>query len=121
MVATLNQSGVLPTVRTSIAVNSTESETRDAKKRRANECKQQLAVEAQTVIRQLEVDGWSLVFADGSAKHNQKIGWVAGFGCVWMGHWETKGFLHPSMAQTNNRAELQAAITVLEHSVRTCD
>ena len=32
-----------------------------------------------------------------------------------MGHWETKGFLHPCTAQTNNRAELQAVITVLEH------
>ena len=32
-----------------------------------------------------------------------------------MGHWETKHFLHPSMAQTNNRAGLQAVITVLEY------
>ena len=32
-----------------------------------------------------------------------------------MGKWETKGHLHPSTAQTNNRAELQAVITVLQH------
>ena len=29
--------------------------------------------------------------------------------------WETSGFLHPSTAQTNNRAELQAVISVLHH------
>ena len=32
-----------------------------------------------------------------------------------LGQWEAKGFLPPSMAQTNNRAELQAVITVQEH------
>ena len=29
--------------------------------------------------------------------------------------WETKGFLPPNLAQTNNRAELLAVITVLEY------
>ena len=32
-----------------------------------------------------------------------------------MGEWETKGFLPPNSTQTNNRAELLAVITVLEH------
>ena len=67
------------------------------------------------IIKQLEEEGWNLVFTDGSAKHHPNIGWVAGFGCTWMGKWETKGHLHPSAVQTNNRAELQAVITVLQH------
>ena len=32
-----------------------------------------------------------------------------------MGEWETKGFLPPNSAQTNNRAEILAVIAVLEH------
>ena len=32
-----------------------------------------------------------------------------------LGQWEAKGFLPPSMAQSNNKAKLQAVITVLEH------
>ena len=53
---------------------------------------------AEKIINQLEEEGWNLVFTDGSAKHYPTFGWVAGYGCVWMGKWETKGYLHPSIA-----------------------
>ena len=71
---------------------------RKKKKRRTLARKQWLAVDAKKIINQLEEEGWNLVFTDGSAKHHPKIGWVAGYGCVWMGKWETKGYLHPSTA-----------------------
>ena len=35
--------------------------------------------------------------------------------CVVMGVWEAKGFLPPNSGQTNNKAELLAVITILEH------
>ena len=95
--------------------DSSEATQRARKKHRAQERKQQLVEEAKHIIGQLENEGWTLAFTDGSAKHHPKLGWVAGFGCVVMGQWETKGFLHPATAQTNNRAELQAVISVLEH------
>ena len=79
------------------------------------ERKQQLAEEAKHIIGQLENEGWTLAFTDGSAKHHPKIGWVVGFGGVVMGQWETKGLTHPVTAQTNNRAEVQAIVSVLEH------
>ena len=66
-------------------------------------------------MNQLEGQGWDLVFRDGSAKHHPKIDWVARYGCAWLGKWGAKGYLHPSTAQTNDGAELQAVITVLDH------
>ena len=93
--------------------------TRERKQHRAQERKQQLAQETKQIIARLEDEGWTLDFTDGSAKQHPKIGWVAGYGCVVMGHWETKGFL-PAMAQANNGAELQAVITVLSHFHSSC-
>ena len=58
----------------------------------------QLALEANQVIAKLENEGWTLAFTDGSAKQHPKVGWVAGYGCVVMGVWETKGFLPPNSA-----------------------
>ena len=72
-------------------------------------------MEAKQVLAKLENEGWTLAFTDGSAKQHPKVGWIAGYGFVVMGEWETKGFLPPNSAQTNNRAELLAVITVLEH------
>ena len=112
--ATLSQTGALPTgIVTAQVDDSSNQDKYVAKKRRTQERKQQLAVEAKEIIKQSEEEGWNLVFTDGSAKHHPKISWVAGFGCTWMGKWETKGHLHPSTAQTNNQAEIQAVITVL--------
>ena len=95
--------------------NTLETDLRKKKRRRTLARKQWLAVDAKKIINQLEEEGWNLVFSDGSAKHHPKIGWVAGYGCVWMGKWETRGYPHSSTAQTNNWAELQAVITILQY------
>ena len=114
VVATPAQSGVLPGVTIKVhGEESSEQITRAAKKQKVQDRKQQLAVEAKQVIAKLETEGWTLAFTD--AKQHPKVGWVAGYGCVVMGVWETKGFLPPNSAQTNNRAELLAVITVLEY------
>ena len=67
-----------------------------------------------------ERDGWTLGFTDGSADTLPGGGQVGGFG----GHIPALGleFAHPlptSEAQTNNRAELRAAIFLLEHTPPT--
>ena len=116
VVATLAQSGVLPGVDIKAHSDDTSSQAaRATKKQKVQHRKQQLAVEAKLVLAKLENEGWILAFTDGSAKQHPKVGWVAGYGCVVMGECEAKGCRPPNSAQTNNRAELLAVITVLEH------
>ena len=69
--------------------------SRQNKKHKALERKHQLAHEVKQIIAKLEDEGWILAFTDGLAKQHPKIGWVAGYGCVVLGQWETKGFLPP--------------------------
>ena len=114
-VATLAQSGVLPGIAINATYDDASSSARAAKKQKVQDRKQQLAIEAKNVLFELENQGWILAFTDGSAKRHPKVGWVAGYGCVVMGAWVAWGFLPPNSAQTNNRAELLAVITVFEH------
>ena len=114
-IATLSQSGVLPGIAIRVSCDDASLTDRAAKKQKTQDRKQQPAVEAKRISAELEGEGWVLAFTDGSAKQHLKVGWVAGYGCVVMGVWEAKGFLPPSTGQTNNRVELLAVITVLEH------
>ena len=57
------------------------------------------------------VEGWHIFHFDGSAKHYPKAGWVGGFGSCRQGHWEFSSPLVTLENQTNNRAELKAAIS----------
>ena len=114
-VATLAQSGILPGIAIRVACDDSSLCERATKKQKTHERKHQLAVEAKQVLAELEGEGWILAFTDGSTKQHPKVGWVAGCGCVVMWIWEAKGFLPPNSGQTNNRAELLAVITVLEH------
>ena len=117
--ATLAQSGVLPGVFiTLVNDDSSESGSREKKRHKAQEQKQHLAHEAKQIIANLEGEGWTLAFTDGSAKQHPKLGWVAGYGCVVMGQWEAKGYLPPATAQTNSRAELLAGIRAF--SINLC-
>ena len=94
--ASLSQTGALPTTRIHVASDNSEAQaSRAMKKHRAQDRKQQLAQEAQCILSQLANEGWTIAFTDGSAKHHPKIGWVAGYGCVVMHGWETFGFSTP--------------------------
>ena len=85
------------------------------KKRRYKIASNSLPSRPNTSYPNLRMRDRILAFTNGSAKQHPKVGWVAGYGCVVRGDWETKGFLPPNSAQTNNRVELLAVITVLEH------
>ena len=58
-------------------------------------------------------EGWDIFHFDGSAKSYPKIGMVGGFGSCHLGHWEFSSPLDTLEKQTNNRAELKAAISAV--------
>ena len=110
--ATLPHSRILPRVAINAIYDDTSLQSAKAvKTQKVQDRKQNLAIEAKHILAELENEGWILAFTDGSAKQHPKVGWVA------VGNWEAKGFLPPNWAQTNNRAEFLAVITVFEHFV----
>ena len=54
---------------------------------------------------------WDIFHFDGSAKAYPKVGMVGGLGSCHLGHWEFSSPLNTLEKQTNNGADLKAAIS----------
>ena len=92
-VATLAQVGILPGVAIQVQSDDTSEQLSTAhKQQKDQDRKQQLALEAKQIIAKLGNEGCTLAFTEGSPKQHPKVGWVARYGCVVMGVWET----HPA-------------------------
>ena len=62
----------------------------------------------------MEVGGWVTGYTDASAKLHQQVGLVGGYGaCIRVTGFELSGYVPVDASQTNNRAELMAAIAQL--------
>ena len=80
----LKPGGSLPASK--IPVSKPEPTTPEKEqKRRKTERKQLLAVQARHALAQLEQQGYTVVWTDGSAKWGTKTGWVAGYGATILG------------------------------------
>ena len=75
---------------------------------------QKLAVDASLLLEQLESQGYSVTWTDGSAKWEGRKGWVGGYGATILGEWEECAPLPIGMKQTIKGAELMVVITVIE-------
>ena len=62
----------------------------------------------------MEEGSWVTGYTDGSAKLHSHVGLVGGYGaCIPVTGFELSGYLPVDESQTNNRAELMAAIALL--------
>ena len=80
------------------------------KQQKRNERKATMAQQVMAIQQVYLSEGWHIFHFDGSAKHYPKAGWVGGFGSCHQGHWEFSSPRDTLERQTNNRAELKAAI-----------
>ena len=97
--------------------------TKNLKRRRKDERKQELAAIATEQIKQALQRGLTVVYTDGSAEVVGGIGWAAGYGCHEPGMWEEADHLPPHKKQSINRAELMAVILAVKRTstrVVTC-
>ena len=86
-----------------------------------NNPKQQTRNERKAIVAQQVIvipqfylaEGWHIFHFDTSTKYYPKAGWVGGFGSCHQGHWEFSSPLDALKKQTNNRAELKAAISAV--------
>ena len=83
------------------------------KQQKRNERKATVAQQVIAIQRVYLAEGWHIFHFDGSAKYYPKAGWVGGFGSCHQGHWEFSSPLDTLEKQTNNRAELKAAISAV--------
>ena len=83
------------------------------KQQKRNERKATVAQQVIAIQQVYLAEGWHIFHFDGSAKHYPKAGWVGGFGSCHQGHWEFSSPLDTLEKQTNNRAELKAAISAV--------
>ena len=81
--------------------------------------KQESASVAMQVIQHKEIEGYVLVYIDGSSEYVATVRWLGGWGCHSMDGWEWASHLPLHTQQTINRAELQAVIEVVVHHVST--
>ena len=72
------------------------------KKRHKAEHKQKLAEAARLLLEQLEGQGYSIAWTDGSAKWEGRKGWVGGYRATILGEWEECAPLPTSIKQTIN-------------------
>ena len=77
---------------------------------RRQERKLCLADKLEQQLLDLESNGYVLVFTDGSANHADGVGLVAGYGVYFSGTTALSAFLPISSKQSNNVAELHAAV-----------
>ena len=84
----------------------------DPKRQRHDErmhCKATVAEQLKGLATTYLREGWHTFFFDGSAKQHPKCGYVGWYGCCFLG----RAPLEEDERQTNNKAELKAAIAAV--------